>query len=209
MIFVNYGSCTSSWKPWRWVSCLVAAAQAAENHGDEWVSWCKYSDYSKITLITQRKSPTSPLEKKIIFTRTAWTFFMKLWRSQKNLRRNILTPQSWQFEVSALAKNDNFLNGTYNLLTKFPLENKFPLALQVQIDTRYTHWQMKLTVLSCTLPSPWNFNFHISYKVEIWRRGSRPWSHPVLLNTGPLGSKFRALSTRPLLDVNVIASFQH
>ena len=164
MIFVNYGSSTSSWKPWRWVSFLVAAAQAAENHGDEWVSWYKYSDYPKITWITQRKSPTSPLEKKIIFTRMAWTFFMKLWRCQKNLCRNILTPQSWQFEVSVLAKNDNFLNGTYNLLTKFPLALPF---FQQPGMTWSSNWHQvyPLTneVDSTQLYTPFSLEFQLPY----------------------------------------------
>ena len=189
----------------------MAAAQAAENHGDEWVAWWQQHKQLKTMEMSELLGASIAITQRLLWLlkENLQPLPLKLWRSQKNLRRNILTPQSWQFEVSVLAKNDNFLNGTYNLLTKFPLENKFPLALQVQIDTRYTHWQMKLTVLSCTLPSPWNLNLHISYKVEIWTRGSQPWSHPVVLNTGPLGSKPRALSTRPLLDVNIIAIFQY
>ena len=43
------------------------------------------------------------------------------------------------------------------------------------------------------------YSFHRPQKVE---RLSRPWSHPVVLNTGPLDWESSALTTRPLQLIN-------
>ena len=45
---------------------------------------------------------------------------------------------------------------------------------------------------------PSNFSYSLFYRPRKDKRLSRPWSHPAVLNTGPLDWESSALTTRPL-----------
>ena len=45
------------------------------------------------------------------------------------------------------------------------------------------------------------YSFYRPWKDE---RLSRPWSHPVVLNTGPLDWESSAITTRPLMSQNIL-----
>ena len=70
---------------------------------------------------------------------------------------------------------------------------------------------MGFNCLKATATSRRQFTFYHEVHRNFWysfyrprkdKRLSRPWSHPVVLNTGPLDWESSALTTRPLLHNN-------
>ena len=66
---------------------------------------------------------------------------------------------------------------------------------EVQLPHGYSHFGEAVYFLPLVPRNPW-YSFYRPRKDE---RLSRPWSHPVVLNTGPLDWESSTLTTRPLL----------
>ena len=65
----------------------------------------------------------------------------------------------------------------------------------VQLPQGYYHFEEAVTFYHSVPKNSW-YSFYRPRKDE---RLSRPWSHPVVLNTGPLDWESSTLTTRPLL----------
>ena len=65
----------------------------------------------------------------------------------------------------------------------------------VQLSQGYSHYKETVYFLPLSPMKSW-YSFDWPWKDE---RQSWPWSHPVVLNPGPLDWEFSTLTTRPLL----------
>ena len=93
----------------------------------------------------------------------------------------------------------NFINCSLkkNFFTFFKKKKKTLWSLfmdGVQLPQGYSHFEEGVYFLPFSSQKFWLF-----YRPQKDERLSRPWSHPVVLNTGPLDWESSALTTRPLL----------